>query len=60
VSDTARVDLIECARCGLPHRHLVVSRLGRPCLEYTHWAPCPVTGEPVLVRFDVKIDMAPR
>lgn len=46
-----------CARCDGTHENLVATRLTRPVLEdepsefvlYTHWAPCPTNGEPILV-----------
>lgn len=47
--------LVRCARCGQDHNSVVFMPLKRP-VEYegkvvwTHWAPCPVTGEPILVR----------
>ena len=48
--------LRSCARCGGEHRDLLFKKLTRPILGksnaplYTHWAPCPATGEPVLNR----------
>jgi hypothetical protein len=46
-----------CARCGETHADLSFALLQRPIeehfvgnrVQYTHWAPCPKTGEPVLL-----------
>lgn len=52
---TLTADVAGCARCGGTHRGLVFRRMARP-LAYpdelgalTHFAPCPVTGDPVLL-----------
>lgn len=44
-----------CARCGLTHEELEFDLLERPIWEhdgrdYTHWAPCPTNGQPILLR----------
>lgn len=44
-----------CARCGEDHEELEFERLQRPIQEddgrdYTHWAPCPTNGQPILLR----------
>lgn len=42
-----------CARCGRNHP-LEPRELERPAIfgeiEITHWAPCPFTGDPVLIQ----------
>lgn len=51
-----RVDLVGCARCHGPGHHgLDFVRLRRPVEEdgWTHWATCPNTGEPILLRIEV-------
>jgi hypothetical protein len=50
---------INCARCGLTHEMLDFKELAQPVLDpnitarevalYTHWAPCPTNGEPILL-----------
>ena len=52
---TLEANVVGCARCGGTHRGLVFKRMARP-LAYpddlgalTHFAPCPVTGDPVLL-----------
>lgn len=51
-----------CARCGNEHEDLEFVELARPIelqargdgtfvLVITHWTQCPVTKEPVLMRF---------
>lgn len=37
-----------CARCGESHEDVVARPLTRQ-VYYTHWAPCPVNGEPMLI-----------
>lgn len=55
-ADTLRVTMTGCARCGGSHEHVEVRRMARPFspaeaggLAWTHWAPCPTNGDPVLV-----------
>jgi hypothetical protein len=43
------VILTNCARCGKTHAELTFRELARPCEEWTHWAPCPHTHEPILM-----------
>lgn len=48
-------DIDGCARCGQNHDHLEFSRFRDPVqvglgAKLTHWAPCPETGEPILMR----------
>lgn len=49
------VTIIGCARCGGRHENIVLRPLARPFappeaggLEWTHWAPCPTNGDPIL------------
>lgn len=47
-------DIRQCARCGRDHAALPFLRLQRPMedadgVDWTHWATCPTTGEPVLM-----------
>ena len=40
-----------CARCGGRHEGLSFQALARPMEGYyTHWATCPETGEPIMLR----------
>lgn len=48
-------DLDGCARCGLNHTGLVWVPFSRPPtgpdgVVWTHWAICPVSGDPILMR----------
>jgi len=49
-------DLIGCARChGEGHENITWQPLTFPVpdtdgTEWTHWAPCPTNGEPILMR----------
>lgn len=50
-------DLQGCARCdGAGHPGLTFTPLTYPFeleeeMPFTHWAPCPTNGEPILMRF---------
>lgn len=59
--------IADCARCGNEHLDLEFAELVRPielaqragggyAIKITHWAPCPMTGEPVLMRFSPESD----
>jgi hypothetical protein len=39
-----------CARCGQDHGPIDFDRFINPPPNVTHWAPCPATGEPILLR----------
>lgn len=46
-------DVRWCARCGGDHPNLTFERLDRHVdgdPPMTHWASCPATGEPILMR----------
>lgn len=45
-----RVDIESCARCGEDHHGLDFTRFNRQMDEWTHWALCPTTGEPIELR----------
>ena len=38
-----------CARCGERHQDLRFNPLTYPADEWTHWAPCPTNGEPIML-----------
>jgi hypothetical protein len=45
-----------CSRCGEDHEHVVAKPMARPfappeagVLAWTHWAPCPTNGDPILL-----------
>lgn len=45
-----------CARCGQTHTGLEAKRFVRPIFDddgydlvFTHWATCPITGDPILI-----------
>jgi hypothetical protein len=54
-----KTNIYGCARCdGEGHNNIVFCRFDRPAGtngEYTHWATCPTTGEPILMKF-VKLE----
>lgn len=50
VADRMKVTVRDCARCGKLHTMLEFQRLRRPARDYGWWAPCPTTGEPVLMQ----------
>ena len=43
-------DVIHCVRCGDDHKDVVFAPFLRPAGELTHWAKCPNTGEPILMK----------
>jgi hypothetical protein len=43
--------ITNCARCGRTHTELTFRKLFLPCEQYTHWAPCPHTHEPIMMEF---------
>lgn len=43
-------DLEKCARCGRDHPRIQFQKLLNPVRDITHWAMCPVTEEPILMR----------
>jgi hypothetical protein len=48
--ETMMQDIGRCARCGADHADVEFMKLGRPAKEFGWWAPCPLTGEPILLR----------
>lgn len=50
MSEAMTTDLTgECARCGESHYDLEFQPLTRPT-EWSHWAPCPTNGEPIMLK----------
>ena len=49
-------ELADCPRCGEDHADLNFVRLDHTMeasgVEFTHWAPCPTTEAPILLRVD--------
>lgn len=50
-----RYNVKSCARCGNDHERLSFKRFAQSIrdnngIEWTHWARCPQTGDPVLLR----------
>jgi len=45
------INVVKCARCGQDHAQLRFERLLNPPSDISHWAACPVTGQPILLRF---------
>lgn len=47
-------DQVGCARCGGEgHKPITFKKLQKPSelpggIKFTHWAPCPTTGEPIM------------
>jgi hypothetical protein len=49
VIDTRLCDLTKCIRCGKNHKRLMFKPFQRtPPSEFTHWATCPNTREPII------------
>jgi hypothetical protein len=49
--DEKSVMVEDCARCGGKHQ-VVFQKLRRDCEGWTHWASCPETGEPILMKIE--------
>lgn len=49
--DVAKVDVKSCQRCGSDHPKLAFRKLANPANEWTHWALCPASQQPVLLQF---------
>jgi hypothetical protein len=45
-----KVSIKRCARCGGDHLSLIFTPLSNPPHEFTHWAMCPVSKEPILMK----------
>lgn len=43
------LDVATCKRCGAPHEKVEFVRFNLGDQEHTHWAYCPVTGEPLML-----------
>jgi hypothetical protein len=61
---TIVVDVRNCARCGLNHSAVTFHRMARPVVdldgtEWVYYAPCPTTGDPILLK-NTKIADRPR
>lgn len=60
--DEVEVSINGCARChGEGHVGLIFQPLTHPVefpgvdiLPLTHWTRCPVTGEPILLRIEIR------
>lgn len=51
VSDVAfRTDVVNCARCQHNHDNLQFFRLSNPPEHTTHFAMCPMFGQPILAK----------
>lgn len=46
---TVTTSIKHCARCGENHKQILFTKLTRPHERHTHWAPCPVNGEPIMM-----------
>ena len=42
--------IIDCARCGTTHKSIRFEKLERQSGDYTHWSPCPVNKQPILLK----------
>lgn len=42
--------IINCSRCGENHTNLTFEPFRRPPGGFTHFAPCPTTHEPILMK----------
>lgn len=56
------VKLAGCARCGGTHEHVTFRPMAKPFappeangMAWTHWAPCPTNGDPILLSMAVRV-----
>ena len=43
-----KTNLSNCARCGKSHKDIEFLKFKKKADDYTHWAMCPNTDEPIL------------
>jgi len=53
--DFWKIMVYGCARCGQDHLNIEFRAMERPVVDpngivWTMWAPCPTTGDPILMR----------
>ena len=48
--DSVKTTVENCARCGTGHKDIKFAKLKRACASWTHWAICPETGEPIMLK----------
>ena len=44
-----KVDITNCSRCGFNHDQLEFTELDQTQNEWSHWAPCPTNGQPIMM-----------
>jgi hypothetical protein len=44
-------EIQNCARCGGTHKNIEIKTLDNHP-KYTHFASCPINGQPILVKLD--------
>lgn len=42
------LDIVKCSRCNGDHKHLKFKQFKNCVSQFTHWALCPTTEEPML------------
>ena len=52
MSETITRDVENCTRCGEVHEGVEYARISNPPEWVNWWAPCPKTGEPILLAYD--------
>jgi hypothetical protein len=55
-SDWTKVEIKNCPRCRGDHQSMYITAFRLPSSKWTHWALCPLTGEPVLFRLPLSTD----
>ncbi len=51
MADTFEIAFDDCARCGEAHDQIEVKAFTNAPDEASHFAICPTTGEPILVKY---------
>lgn len=52
MTETVKRNVESCTRCGQAHEAVEYRPLSNPPDWISHWAPCPKTGEPMLLSYD--------
>lgn len=53
------LDVRHCARCGGNHSRLTFHPLDNPSVEFSHWAMCETTEQPILLQVTLLGDTSP-
>lgn len=58
LADSHYITIFTCTRCGQDHEEILCNPLTNPPEEFTHYAICPRTHEPILITIEL-VGIAP-